>query len=147
MKLSPDEMIVGVLGIFGLGCAAFYAFCKWLSAGPRTPDPWGPAVEEAIQKEEAVAVCPHCLAVQTHNGWFCPGCGSVSGQYGNYLPGVYLFSIGEAVRAGVAHPNRWRVLVIGGYVLIALGFFNLLAPVYCFFLFINLSRSRGLAQS
>jgi hypothetical protein len=146
MRLSPDET-VGLIGAIGLGCAAFYAFCKWLSATPRTPDPWEPEVEQAVQNEEAIAVCPHCLTPQAHTGWFCPGCGSVSGQYGNYLPSVYIFSIGEAVRVGVEQPNRWRALVTTGYVLIALGFFSVLAPVYCFFLFINPSRSRGRAQS
>jgi len=146
MKLSPEQTI-GVIGIIGLGCAAVYAFFKWLSAGPRTPDPWGPEVEEAVQKEEAVAVCPHCLTLQAHNGWFCPGCGSVSGQYGNYLPSVYIFSIGEAARAGVEHPNRWRPFVTAGYVLIALGFFSVLAPAYCLFLFINLSRNKGRSLS
>ena len=146
MKLSPDET-VGLIGIIGVGCAAFYAFGKWLLTAPRTPDPWGPEVEEALQKEEAVAVCPHCLTPQAHNGWFCPECGSVSGQYGNYLPSVYIFSIGEAARAGVEHPNRWRRFVTAGYVLIALGFFSVLAPVYCLFLFINLSRNSGLSQS
>jgi len=104
MKLSPEET-VGLIGIIGVGCAAFYAFGKWLLAAPSTPDPWGPEVEEALQKEEAVAVCPHCLTPQAHNGWFCPECGSVSGQYGNYLPSVYIFSIGEAARAGVEFPE------------------------------------------
>jgi len=59
---------------------------------------------------------------------------------------VYIFSIGEAARAGVEHPNRWRRLVAAGYILIALGFFSVLAPVYCLFLFINLSRNKGVSQ-
>ena len=141
--LSPEETI-GVIGIFGLAGAAVYAFCKWLSAGPRSPDPWGDEVEKAVEGEQAIPVCPHCLTAQAHKGWFCPGCGAVSGQYANYLPNVYIFSIGEAARAGVAQPKRWGLLVTAGYVLIALGFFSLLAPVYCLFLFINRSRSRRL---
>ena len=108
MKLSPEQTI-GVIGIISLGYAAAYSFFKWLSAAPRTTDPWGPEVEEAVQRDEAVALCPHCLTLQAHNGWFCPGCGSVSGQYGNYLPSVYIFSIGEAVRAGVEHRSRVRL--------------------------------------
>ena len=146
MKLSPEQT-VGLVGIIGLCCAAVYAFFKWLLASPRTPDPWGPEGEEAVQKVEAVAVCPHCLTLQAHNGWFCPECGSVSGQYGNYLPSVYIFSIGEAARAGVEHPNRWRPLLVTGYVLIAFGFFSVLAPAYCLFLFVNLSRNKVLSLS
>src|SRR5713101_7005716 len=98
--LSPEETI-GVMGIVGLAGAGLYAFGKWLLAGPRRPDPWGVEIEKAIEGDEAVPVCPHCLTPQEHEGWFCPGCGSVSGQYGNYLPNVYIFSIGEALRAGV----------------------------------------------
>src|SRR5438552_2102204 len=131
--LSPEfpgrpEETIGVLAIFALVCAALYAFCKWLSASPRSPDPWGAEVEKAVEGEEAVPVCPHCLTPQEHNGWFCPGCGSASGQYSNYLPNVYIFSIGEAARAGVEHPNRWASFVTAGYVLIAFGFFSVLAP-------------------
>ena len=136
-----------MLAIFGLVCAAIYGFCKWLSTGPRSPDPWGEEVEKAVEAEEAVPVCPHCLTPQAHEGWFCPECGSVSGQYSNYLPNVYIFSIGEAVRADVGQPNRWRPLITAGYILIAFGYFSLLAPVYCLFLFLNRWRGRQVSAA
>ena len=103
---SPEETI-GALAILGLIGAAIYAFCQWLLACPRTPDPWGSDVERAVKGEKAVPVYPHCLTPQEHNGWFCPECGSTSGQYGNYLPNVYIVSIGDAVRAGVQQRNQW----------------------------------------
>ena len=143
--LTPEERI-GALAVLGLIGAAIYAFCLWLLAGPRTPDPWGSDVEEAVEGGEAVPVCPHCLTHQEHNGWFCPECGSTSGQYSNYLPAVYIFSIGDAVRAGVQQRSRWTPLLVTGYVLIAFAYFSVLAPVYCLFLFINRARISNLQR-
>jgi hypothetical protein len=136
---TPEETVIA-LAILGLLGAAIYAFCQWLLACPRTPDPWGPEVERAVEGEEAVPVCPHCLARQEHNGWFCPECGATSGQYSNYLPMVYIFSIGDAVRAGVQQRSRWTPLLVTGYVLIAFAYFSVLAPIYCLFLFLNRAR-------
>ncbi len=142
---TPEETI-GALAILGLIGAAIYAFCQWLLACPRTPDPWGDDVEHAVEGEEAIPVCPHCLAPQEHNGWFCPECGSTSGQYSNYLPTVYIFSIGDGVRAGVQQRSRWTPFLVTGYVLIAFAYFSVLAPLYCLFLFINRARISSLQQ-
>jgi hypothetical protein len=143
--LTPEETI-GALAILGLMGAAIYAFCRWLLACPRTPDPWGSEVEQAVEGEEAVPVCPRCLTPQEHNGWFCPECGSTSGQYGNYLPAIYIFSIGDAVRAGVQQRSRWTPLLVTGYVLIAFAYFSVLAPIYCLFLFLNRARISNLQR-
>ncbi len=143
---TPEET-VGALAILGLIGAAIYAFCQWLWACPRTPDPWGDDVERAVEGEEARPVCPHCLACQEHNGWFCPECGSTSGQYSNYLPAVYIFSIGDAVRAGVQERSRWTPLLVAGYVLVAFAFLSVLAPVYCLLLFLNRARISALQRA
>jgi len=137
--LTPEET-VGALAVLGLIGAAIYGFCRWLMACPRTPDPWGADIEQAVEREEAVPVCPHCLTPQEHNGWFCPECGSTTGQYSNYLPFVYLFSVGDALRAGVQQPNRWSPLLVAGFVLVAFAWFSVLAPIYCLFLFIERAR-------
>jgi hypothetical protein len=137
---STPEQTIGAIAIVGLILAGIYGFCQWLLACPRTPDPWGAEVARAVEGEEAVPVCPHCLAPQEHNGWFCPECGSTSGQYGNYLPNVYIFSIGDAVRAGVQQRNPWTAWLVAGYVLVAFANFSILAPVYCLFLFLNRAR-------
>ncbi len=126
--LSP-ETTIGALGILGLFSAAVYTFCRWLFTAPLTPDPWGAEVEQAVEGEGAVPLCPHCLAPQEHNGWFCPECGSTVGPYSNYLPAVYIFSIGEAVRAGVTRRLRHPLLLGIGYVLIALGFLPFLVAL------------------
>jgi len=142
---TPEET-VGTLAILGLIGLAIGAFCRWLLACPRTPDPWGAEVEQAVEREEAVPVCPHCLAPQEHNGWFCPECGSTTGQYSNYLPYVYIFSMGDAVRAGVERRGRWTPLLVAGYVLISITYFYILAPVYCLLLFLNRTRISNLQR-
>jgi hypothetical protein len=138
--LQTPEGTILALAIVGLITGAVYGFFHWVFACPRTPDPWGADVEQEVEREEAVAVCPHCLTRQEHNGWFCPECGSMSGQYGNFLPAVYIFSIGDGVRTGVQQRSRWSPLLVTGYVLIAFAFLSILAPVYCLFLFLNRAR-------
>ena len=138
--LQTPEGTILALAIVGLVMAAAYGFFHWVFVCPRTPDPWGVDVEHEVEREEAVPVCPHCLTPQEHNGWFCPECGSMSGQYGNFLPAVYIFSIGDEVRTGIQQRGRWTPLLVTGYVLIAFAFFSLLAPVYCLFLFLNRAR-------
>jgi hypothetical protein len=140
---TPEETI-GALAILALILAFAVAFCRWVLACPRTPDPWGAEVESAMGGEEVVPVCPHCLVPQEHNGWFCPECGSTVSQFANYLPGVYIFSIGDAARAGVQQRNRWTPLLVAGYVLIAFAEFSILAAVYCLFLFIHRAHISGL---
>ncbi len=143
---QTPEQTAGTLAILGLIGAAIYRFCQWLLTCPRTPDPWGGDVEQAVESEDAVPVCPHCLTRQEHNGWFCPECGSMTGKYGNYLPYVYIFSLGDAVRAGVQQRGRWTPWLVAGYVLVAFAWFSILAPIYCLLLFLNRSRITKLQQ-
>jgi len=134
------EQTLGALAILGLIGAAIYGFCQWLLACPRTPDPWGSDVEQAVAGGEAVPLCPHCLTPQEHDGWFCPECGSTTGQYGNYLPSVYIFSVGDAARAGVRQQAPWTPLLVAGYVLSAFAWLSIFAPIYCLLLCLNRSR-------
>ena len=137
---QTPEQTLGTLAILGLIGATIYGFCQWLLACPRTPEPWGPEVEQAVEGEDAVPLCPHCLTRQEHNGWFCPECGSTTGRYSNYLPFVYVFSLGDAVRAGVYQREPWTPWLVAGYVLIAFAWFSILAPIYCLLLFLNRAR-------
>ncbi|HWI57124.1 MAG TPA: hypothetical protein VNZ22_07850 [Bacillota bacterium] len=135
--MKIESLVILVAGAFLL-----YRFILWLMQAKRTPDPWGVAIEQALARPDAVPLCHRCLAPQEHNGWFCPECGSIVGHYGNYLPSIYIYSIGEAARAGVEQPNRWTPLLVTGYALIALGYFSVLAPFYCLFLFRNRAQHR-----
>ena len=143
---QTPEQSFGALAILGLIGAAIYLFCRWLLACPRTPDPWGSDVEQALEAAAAVPLCPHCLAPQEHNGWFCPDCGSTTGQYGNYLPYVYVFSLGDAARAGVQQREPWTAWLAAGYILTACAWLSFLAPIYCLLLFLNRARISRLAR-
>jgi hypothetical protein len=59
--LQTPEGTILALAIVGLIMGAVYGFFRWVFACPRTPDPWGADVEQAVEREEAVPVCPHCL--------------------------------------------------------------------------------------
>jgi len=140
------EVTVAVLAILAICGVAIYRFVLWIKEAPRTNDPWGKETEEAVNQEEAVALCHHCLTPQKHNGWFCPECGATVGPYSNYMPYIYIFSQGEVLRAGVTERIRRSWLVTTGFVLISLGMFALAAPVYWFFLFKNLRRTQEPGQ-
>ena len=130
-------MKIEALAILAIGALAAYKTFIWLKEAKCTPDPWGPEVEKALEQGEATPLCPHCLAPQEHVGWFCPECGATVGPFSNYLPTVYPFSVGDAVRAAVTGRLRPNPLIIIGYVLVALGFLSILAPVYLLFFFKN----------
>src|SRR5258708_35622647 len=112
---------------------------------PRTDDPWGKETDESVNQEEAVPLCHHCLTPQEHDGWFCPECGATVGPYFNYMPYVYVFAQGEALRAGVTERLRRSPLIVIGLVLFSFTVFAPIAPIYWFLLFKN-QRHGGRAE-
>ncbi len=141
MMSAGHEQALLALVLLGFVAAAIYMFVIWLMDARRTPDPWGEEVTNALESDEAVEVCHHCLTPQHHNGWFCPECGATVGNYCNYLPFVYVFSQGEVLRAGVMERLRPRALIVVGYVLLSLATLAVVAPVYWFWLYRNLHRT------
>lgn len=145
MGPTPEET-VAVLGFFALVGIFLYRFIRWVIEAPRTPDPWTEDTDAAVNGEEAVPVCHHCLTPQQHHGWFCPACGATVGPYANYMPYIYIFSEGEVMRAGVSAHLRRSALVILGFMLLSLSTFAstgvLIAvlPIYWFLLFRNLRK-------
>ncbi len=122
---------------------AIYRIIGWVMEAPRTADPWGPEIDELLDREETLPLCDNCLAPQEHNGWFCPECGCTVGPYCNYLPYVYLFSQGELLRSGTTQPIRKKTpIILFGY-LLSPCIVPLLAPVYWVVLLINYNRSPG----
>jgi hypothetical protein len=138
--LPRNEQALVILVILGLFGVAAYRVIRWLTGGKRTADPWGEEVDKALDQDDAVPVCHHCLAPQLHQGWFCPECGATAGPYCNYLPYVYIFSQGEVLRAGVTERFRRRPIIVIGYVLFSLSMYAIAAPIYWYFLFRNLRR-------
>ena len=144
--VARKEQTLVILVILGLLGVAFYRLVRWLTEGTRTADPWGEEIDKALDQEDAVPVCHHCLTPQQHNGWFCPQCGATVGPYSNYLPFVYIFSQGEVLRAGVTERFRRSPLIVIGFVLLSLTMCAVAAPFYWFFLFKHL-RERDTAQA
>jgi hypothetical protein len=69
------------------------------------------------------------------------------GSIRQLLAFVYLFSVGDAFRAGVQQRNPWTPILIAGYVLIAFAELSILAPIYCLFLFLNRAKISNLNRS
>ena len=63
------------------------------------------------------------------------------GPYCNYMPFIYIFSLGEVLRAGVTERIRRGKLMTIGFILFSLGMCAIAAPIYWFFLFKNLRRN------
>src|SRR5437870_13759987 len=100
---SPGrEAVVGLLGLCALIGFAVWALFRWLQRDPSTPEPWGAEVAAELAKEEAVPLCHRCLVPHDSLKDFCSNCGAAVGQYTNWLPYPYLFSIGHTLRIGTS---------------------------------------------
>ncbi len=141
--LRPNEQALVALAILAILGLAVYRLVVWLAGAKRTADPWGDEVDEALNQDDAVPLCHHCFTPQQHQGWFCPECGATAGPYCNYLPYIYVFAQGEVLRAGVTERFRLRPIIVIGYVLFSLSMYAIAAPIYWFFLFRNLRRSKA----
>jgi hypothetical protein len=58
------------------------------------------------------------------------------------MPYLNVFSEGEVLRNGAADRLRKNPLIIAGYLLFSLSVYVVFAPIFWFFLFKNLNRSR-----
>jgi len=132
-----SEKTLTALVFLGLCGMAIYRFVLWVMEANRTSDPWGEEIDKAVNQEDALPVCHHCLTPQEHRAWFCPECGATVGPYCNYMPYVYIFAEGEVLRAGVTEHLRRSPLIIIGYLLFSLGMFAVAAPIYWFFLLLT----------
>ena len=139
---SDPNMIIAGFAVGGLVFAVFWRFIVWIRDAPVKPDPWDAEVEQQLSEPEAVEVCPHCFTEQPPDAWFCAHCGSAVGPYNNMMPCLNVFSEGEVLRNGAAGRLRTNPLIIAGYLLFSLSTYVVFAPVFWFFLFKNLQRSR-----
>jgi ribosomal protein L40E len=138
---DPNQMVAG-LGLGFLLLAGLWQFILWIRESPLKPDPWDAEVESKLEEPEAVEICHRCFNQQPPNAWFCEHCGSAVGPYNNMMPYLQVFSQGEVLRNGAADKLRTRPLIIFGYLLFSLKVCAFVAPIFWFFLFKNLRRSR-----
>jgi len=113
---------------------------EWCRGIVVPPDPWDAEISARLDEPEAAPVCHHCFTPQQHDRWFCPECGAAVGPYNNYLPFIYIFSIGEVARNGVYGPVRRNFVTVLGYVWFGASQYLVFAPVYWYYFFVNLRR-------
>ncbi len=121
MKPMPDTppssgAVIAALAVVAL---VVVLIIRWIRRAVPRPDPWGEEIERAVQEEDAVPLCPHCLAPQESDTWFCPACGSSIGPYNNVNPYLYAFSLGDLFRNGTTGWAAARPLVILGFLLLS----------------------------
>jgi ribosomal protein L40E len=138
---DPNQMVAG-LGVVFLLLAGLWGLIAWVREASPKPDPWDAEVEHQLEEPEAAEVCHHCLTRQPPNAWFCEHCGSAVGPYNNMMPYLNVFSEGEVLRNGAADRLRKNPLIIAGYLLFSLSVYVVFAPIFWFFLFKNLKRSK-----
>lgn len=124
-----------LLALTALAVFGVWRLLVWVRSAPVKPDPWDEATEAAVQQEDAVPVCHHCLTPAPAGQWFCERCGNAVGPYNNWMPYIHVFSEGEVFRNGVLDKMRRSPLTIVGYFLASLANYFIFAPIYWFFLF------------
>ena len=128
---DPEAMI-GFLGILGLAVAVVWAFVRGLLAGAAKPDPWDSETAAAIAKADATPLCHRCLSPNDPGADFCAECGATIGQYTNWLPYPYIFSLGHTLRIGTAGEFKRSPTTILGFLLLTLAEYSIFVPFYWF---------------
>jgi len=140
-NLSGPEQVVAVGGVAVFIAAIVVRFLRWCREGEIRPNPWGPEVDAALESPEVFPVCLRCSAPHSETAWFCPECGAAVGDFNNWNPYLYIFSLGEVLRAGAFGQIRWSWLTVLGYLLLSAGEYVIFAPVYWFRCIRNMART------
>lgn len=136
---NEPESLIAVLAILGLACLGIWALARKIRSVPLTPDPWDNLVESEIQGENALPLCHRCLTAHDSALDFCPKCGAAVGQYTNWLPYPYLFSMGHMLRIGTSGRFKKTPLNVIGFVLLAFAEYMIFAPIYWMLLFLKIT--------
>jgi len=124
------ELLVGILAVIILVGFGLWALLEFLRRKPAQPDPWNEGIATEIESEEAVPLCHRCLTAHESSADFCPNCGAAVGQYTNWLPYPYLFSVGHTLRIGTSGEFRRSPLTVFGFFLFSLAEYTLFVPIY-----------------
>jgi hypothetical protein len=136
-----------LLGLLFICFAVIYAVFRWFAQGPVKPNPWGDDIEEEIQHGEALPICPRCLTPHSEEAYFCDTCGQSVGQYVNWSPYLYIFSLGDILRTGAFGKYMVKPWTVCGYLLFSLGQYSLFAPVFWYRFFMNLGTNEAAPPS
>jgi hypothetical protein len=137
---TDGEIMLGLVVLLALVFYALVLFLKRVSAGPRSPEPWDAEVAAKLEDSTTTVLCHRCLVPNDPGADFCEQCGAAIGQYTNYLPFPYLFSMGHTLRLGTAGEYKRTPVTILGYILLALEEYLIFAPVYLYQLFRKLPQ-------
>lgn len=111
----------------------------WFRA-PVPLDPWARETETLGDPAEAQPMCLRCLEPHPEGAEFCPHCCAPVGQFNNYNPYLYLFSLGDVLRTGTTGPLKRSWITVTGLVLLSLTQYVFLAPIYWILLAVNWRR-------
>ena len=128
--------------VLGICCVLAWRTFRWFSGGPTAPNPWGPEIDEQMERPDAVPICTRCLEPHSSEARFCPNCGAPVDTLVNYGPYLYIFSLGHLFRIGSFGDFRCTRLTIAGFVVASLCNYSIFAPIYWFFLAKNVDRQR-----
>jgi hypothetical protein len=139
---TNQELRIAILAVAVVLGLCLWRMIRWLAKGPILPDPWDEQVAAEVARDEAPALCHHCLAPHDSLVNFCPDCGAPVGAYTNWLPYPWLFSVGYTLRAGTSGNFKRSPLTIIGFFLFGAAEYSFFAPIYWFRFLQNLSRPR-----
>jgi len=139
---SNPETIVGLVAILGLAAAGIWLILRRLVNRPATPDPWDEQTARDMARDDAVPLCHRCLTPHADATDFCPECGAPVGQYTNWLPFPYLFSVGHALRLGTSGEFKRSKLTVIGFFVFALVEYAVFAPIYWIVFLCRLRKPR-----
>ena len=123
LTADKSELLIGVLAVAAMAILSLWRLLLWVKSAPVHPDPWDETTEVAVQQDDAVPVCHHCLSEVPPGQWFCEHCGCAVGPYNNWMPFIYVFSEGEVLRNGIFNRVRVGFLTITGYTFLCASFF------------------------
>ena len=136
---TPERILAAAVSV-GL---AVWLWVRWLAKLQPPPEPWGPEIDAALARPDVVTVCHRCFAPQPDlPGWFCPECGGAVGAYNNWMPYLYIFSIGEVLSIGTFRRFSVRPLTVVGLILFSFTQYHVFAPIYWYRLVRNIQRLR-----
>jgi hypothetical protein len=128
---SPEGLVAQLAILAVVAIAGWRYLSRW-SQAPPVPDPWDAEAVADRADAEAVPLCHRCLQPHADGLDFCPGCGAPVGQYTNWLPFPYLFSVGHALRVGSSGTFRRSKFTFAGFLIFSLFEYAIFAPVYWF---------------
>ncbi|HSH93073.1 MAG TPA: hypothetical protein VK968_02930 [Roseimicrobium sp.] len=142
-QIKDPDGLVGTLALVLLLSVGLVRLFRWHTDRPASPDPWNDEVAAGMDAEDAKALCHQCLEAHDSSHDFCKDCGAPVGQYTNWLPFPFYFSIGHILRLGASGGYKETPFTVCGFILLGLAEYGWFAPVYWWRLLNNIPTDRS----